>query len=146
MNRNDEIKTERRRRTSGATTGRAMRLAVDETKLDREKYEYRFVNNDPARLHALTVSDDWEIVPDRNATITGNADMGAKASVHAGTTEQGHAQRAVLCRKLKTYYNDDQAQKQRAIDEREASLKSGAVPGAGKGEVYSPSASSIGRD
>jgi hypothetical protein len=38
----------------------------------------------------------------------------------------------------KEIYDDDQRSKARAIDEKEASLKSGQVAGAGKGEMYMP--------
>lgn len=146
MDRNEEIKTERRRRTSGPSSSARMRLGVDETKLNRAKYAYRWINNDPARLYALTVTDDWDIVADRSASIaTRGSDMGAKASVVVGTTDQGHAQRAILCQKLLTLYNADQAEKERAIDRSEASMKSGTVPGAGAGEIYQPSAPQIGR-
>lgn len=140
MNRNEQIKTERRRRNTGALGGRRQRLWVDETKLDREKYEYRFVNDDATgRLHQLTVQDDWEIVPDRDGEVKPDgSDLGARASTIAGVQANGAPLRSVLCRKLKTYYEDDQREKSRAIDEKEASLKSGAVPGAGGAGMYVP--------
>lgn len=142
--RGEQIRTERRRRNSDALSGRRMRLSVDESKLDREKYEYRFANDDGTRLHQLTVLDDWEIVPDRDGEVKPDGtDMGAKVSTLVGVATNGSPLRGVLLRKLKTYYNDDKAAKAQAIDDKEASLKSGAVPGAGQGEMYVPRSDGI---
>jgi hypothetical protein len=127
MSRAETIPAERRRRNTDALSGRRQRLAVDEAALDREKYQYRWANDVDNRIHALTVQDDWEIVPDRAGEVRPDSSgMGAEVATPAGggTT-------AVLLRKPKQYYTDDKAAEQRRIDELEASLKQGAVPGAG---------------
>ena len=145
--RDEQIKAERRRRNTAGLSGRRQRLSVDESKLDRSKYHYHFANDDGVRIHQLTVQDDYEVVPDRDGEVKpGENAMGANVSTLVGTGTNGAPMRAVLLRKLKTYHDDDQAAKAKAIDEKEASLKSGAVPGAGQGETYVPGGSNrIGR-
>lgn len=139
MARSDQISGERRRRNSESMAGRRQRMSVDLSKLDRENYVYRWVNDDGARIQALTTQDDWDIVQDRDGTIKPEATgLGASVSVVVGKGDNAPL-RAVLLRKRKDYYNDDAAEKTRAIDEKEAGLKFGAVPGAGAGEFYSSS-------
>lgn len=141
MARAEQINTERRRRNSDALGGIRNRLSVDESQLDREKYQYRWINDQGSRVHDLTVKDDWEIVPDRDGQLNNTASEGAQASVNAGTAQNGGPVRAILVRKLKSYYNDDYAAAQRRIDETEAAMKSGTtgektyVPGGNAGPL-----------
>lgn len=131
MSRGETVQAERRRRNTLGLSGVRQRLVVDEAGLDREKYAYRWINDEGNRLHALTVQDDWEVVPDRDGAIKADGiGMGTEVAADAGTGPKG-PMRAVLVRKLKQYHTDDQSAQQRRIDELEASLKSGAVPGAG---------------
>lgn len=130
MTRTAEIKQERRRRKGGHLAGKRMRLALDESKLDTEKYEYRWVNTDPGRVEALTQQDDWEIVSDREGKIKTDATgAGAEVSVLVGEGQSGNAQRSILCRKLKKYQDEDRQAKYRRIDEQEAALKKAITPG-----------------
>lgn len=134
--RKDEIKQERRRRDPNQLSGRRQRLYVDESKLDRQNFEYRFVNDDGNRVHALTVNDDWEVVQDRDSA---NSAQGAQVKHLAGTKEGGASLEAVLLRKRKSYHDEDKAAGQRRIDETEKSLRSGAAPGAtNDGQNYIP--------
>lgn len=128
MSRTDQIATERRRRNTDGLNGIRNRMGVDESLLDREKYQYRFINDVGSRVHDLTVKDDYEIVPDRDGKLNNTASAGAQASVNAGTGVNGAPVRAILVRKLKTYYNDDKSAALRRIDEQEAGMKS---PGSG---------------
>jgi hypothetical protein len=140
MSRGEQITTERRRRNSETLSGRRQRMSVDMSKLDQENYAYRWVNDVGNRLHAMTVQDDWDVVQDRDGSIKPNATgTGSEVSVVVGTDNGGAPIRSVLLRKRKEYYNDDAAAKTRAIDEKEAGLKTGAVPGASAGEFYSSS-------
>lgn len=124
------IKSERRRRQSDALAGVRKRLAIDESKLDRENFEYYFAKNTPDRLHQLTVQDDWEIVTDREGEIRqdGNG-QGSEVSVLSGTGENGAPLNSVLLKKAKNYYNDDFAAKQRRIDEMENAMRRGPADG-----------------
>jgi len=128
MSRTEQITTERRRRNTDALGGIRGLMALDESLLDRQKYQYRFINDTGSRVHDLTVRDDWEVVPDRGGQLNNTASAGAQASVNAGSGANGSPVRAILVRKLKTHYNDDKAAALRRIDEQEAGMKQ---PGGG---------------
>lgn len=130
-------KAERRRRNSDGLQGKRRRLAVDESKLDKENYEYRWVNDDEMRLHQLTVQDDWDVVHDRDGTVKNDgAGTGSEVAVQAGGASG--PQRQVLLRKRRDHYNDDYAATQRRIDDQEAALKQGSVPGGDQSNTYTP--------
>lgn len=138
MTRQDTIKAERRRRNTDALEGKRRRLAVNEASLDRDKYEYRFANDVGGRIFDLTQNDDWEVVPnDGNQT---SVSEGTNVARNVGTTDKGEGIRSVLLRKPRKYYNDDEAAKQRRIDETESSIRGGTPQGAaGDGKEYVPS-------
>ena len=121
--RSAEIKQERRRRNPDQLGGKRRRLALDESKLDREKFVYRYINDDKTRIFDLTVKDDWEIVEDREGELNQSAAMGAQVAVPAGVGSEGQSMRTVLVRKLKIYHDEDVAARQRRIDETEQGLK-----------------------
>lgn len=137
MSRTEEIKTERRRR-KGDINGVRKRLAVDESKLDREKYDYRFANDEGDRIRQLTKLDDWDIVSN-DGVKEDSKSMGGKVSAHAGVSEQGAPVRAILLRKPKTYADEDRAAKARKIDAVEEGIKHGNVPGGDPQGAYTPS-------
>lgn len=130
MARADTISQERRRRNTDALGGRRQRLAT-RADLDGEKFAYRWVNDDGNRLHDLTVSDDWEVVSDRAGEVKPDGTgVGSEVATPVGTGENGRPVRAVLLRKKKDWYDEDERAKQRRIDETEVGLKAGAAPGA----------------
>lgn len=130
MSRADVIQQERRRRNTDALGGRRQRLAV-RGDLDKENFAYRWVNDDGNRLHDLTVNDDWEVVEDRSGKMKPEGTgVGSEVATPVGTGEHGRPVRAVLLRKPKNWYDDDERAKQRRIDETELGLKAGAAPGA----------------
>lgn len=139
--RGEQIQQERRRRTSNLS-GRRNRMGIDESNLDRENFAYRFVNDEGTRIHDLTVNDDWEVVQDRDGTTKiDGANVGSEVAIQAGASKTSANVKAVLLRKRKDWYEDDKRSEQRHIDDIEASLKSGAVPGAGNGDnTYIPKA------
>ena len=115
--------SQERRRRSDHDGGRVKNLAVKEEMLDRTKYEYRFVNDTGNRLYNLTQLDDWDIVEDRTGgTAENNTDMGARVSVRAGTSKEGAAFGAVLVRKPIELHKNDEAERQRQIDAKEATI------------------------
>lgn len=137
--RSEQIASERRRRNSDGLQGRRNRLYVDESQLDRQNFEYRFVNDTPGRLHSFTVQDDWEVVPDREGVIKADSTgTGAEVAAHAGIGPTGAPMRSVLLRKPRKYYDDDEAAKQRQIDAREAGLRAGQAEGASIENGYVP--------
>lgn len=115
--RDKEIATERRRRKVGAVHG--LKLIVDEEKLDRNKFTYRFANDRPGRIHALTVQDDYEIVPQQ--------DGAPSLSYHAGLGVDNAPMKTILVRKPKQWYEDDQREKQKQIDETDMAIKRGSL-------------------
>lgn len=139
MSRNEQIAAERRRRNSESLNGTRKRLHVDESKLDRENFAYRFANDENGRLHQLTVDDDWDMVSDRDGVVKpdGNS-VGSEVSAFAGTRDNGAPLRTVLLRKRKTYYDEDEAAKQRRVDETEAGLKRGKASAASEDGMYQP--------
>lgn len=140
MNRSEELKSERRRRNTDALGGKRRRLQVDESKLDQEKFVYRWANDEGSRINDLTRHDDWEVVADRNSEVKQDTRRdGSKVSVVAGTGERGAPVNAVLLRKPKGYHEDDYAAQQRKIDEAEKGMRAGAAPGADQSGLYQPS-------
>lgn len=130
MNRNAQIKTERKRRRQDHLAGVRRRLAVDMSKLD-PAFEYRFVNDDAGRVEFLTKSDDWEVVSDREGEIKADgANTGSEVSAVVGVGEYGRPVRGVLLRKPKDWYDEDKAAKARRIDETDAAVRAGRPAGA----------------
>jgi hypothetical protein len=143
MTRADETKTARRRRNTDQLTGNRNRMAVDTSTLDRENFEYRFINDVGTRVHDLTVRDDWDIVSDRDGKVKGDtAGDGAQVAVNAGNGADGKPVRAILVRKPKDFYKTDDAAKQRQIDAQEAALKGGSTPGGDQTNQYVPNSQS----
>lgn len=140
MDRKAEVKKERRRRNSDALQGKRRRLSVNESALDRDKYEYRWANDEGNRIFDLTEQDDWEVVPDRDGKVRAQTQGdGAKVSVPTGTGEKGATIHSVLLRKPRNYYNDDYRASQARIDDTESAMKQGVAPGADQhGHEYTP--------
>jgi hypothetical protein len=135
---------EQTRRRKGQVGQTRRKLSVDESQLDREKYEYRFINDDPGRVSALTEHDDWEIVKDRSKTLKADGDgLGAGVSKVVGKDENGKPVSAHLVRKLKSYADADAKAKQDLIDRQMTQIKRGPSPeqggiGAKPGASYVP--------
>ena len=133
MGRNADMKNERRRRSNNLS-GSRRRRHVDESLRDREKYEYRWINDEAERIHSLTVNDDWDIVSDREkATGTGS-----ELASQVGSGAKGSPLRAILVRKLKEYHDADKADQQRLIDAQEDALKGNVPEGADAENLYQP--------
>jgi len=144
MSRAEQIATARRRRNADMGGVRS-RLAVDTTKLDMENFTHRWVNDEPGRIEALTVQDDWEVVTDRaNVVKDGNTGIGTEVSQYVGIGGGGSSGRAVLLRKPKTYHDEDKAAAQRRIDETENAMRQGMTPGTSPdAKQYAPQGRSI---
>lgn len=117
-----EEQSERRRRTF-AVQGRG-RLGVDPALLDFHTYVYRWLNDEPGRLVMKTKHDDWTTVPNAGEKED-STDLGTMISIVVGTLPDGSPKRAYLCRKLKTYFDDDAAAAQAVLDKQLADLRRG---------------------
>lgn len=102
----------RRRKFSENDEGVDFNYWVDESKLDRENFAYRFVNDVKNRVEKL-IRQDWDVVSE--------AEMGFETDRHADISVGDGRRvdlRARLMRKPKDWFEEDHARKQRKNDDR----------------------------
>ncbi len=129
---------ERRRKIgAGETTGR--RLGVLKSALDFNRFKYRWMNDNEARILAKTKEDDWDFVTKDGGVKDDSADMGNVVSQIVGSKPDGSVLKAYLCRKPKEWWIEDQAAKQAALDEQLAQLRRGNDRSGGAQSDYIPS-------
>ena len=123
-----------RRMKPGALNATRKRLDVDESLLERDKFEYRWANDQEARVQRLH-GQDWDVVPD------------AQKDKLAGTDKQGKPFNAVLMRKYKDWYEQDQKAKMKPIDDMEKRIRAGTSHQADEPELrdgaYTPGGSNV---
>lgn len=117
----EEVQAQRRRRVD-TSEGRLRNLAVVGN-ID-PNYEYRWVNDEPGRIHQLTVLDDYDPVTTDMLGERHEKDKGAGTNVER-VVDKVTGKRAVLLRKPKQFYVADKAKEQGQLDELEASIKQG---------------------
>lgn len=117
-----------RRRRKGLGGASNMKLTLPEEKLDRKKFNYRWAKGEPQRIAQLTQYDDYDVVHDESlAEADKQAGLGIHPERFGGRDEQGKPYNMVLLRKPKELYEEDEAEKQKMVDEREAPLLRGVV-------------------
>lgn len=121
--REQEEQVRRRKRSGGELHGRRLAVVIPPDQF--KKFAFRWVNDKEARMIMLTKEDDWDLVPADFAQKDDNADLGNMISTPVGTHPDGSAMRAYLCRKLRTFYDDDQREKQEALDAQLSLMRSG---------------------
>lgn len=119
----EEVRQERRRQP-GATVVAGIKLGVDESKLDRSTYEYRWANETGNRLQQLH-ANDWDVAPEMAAPGTDSG--GTVNSKVAGTDDTGKPFNAVLMRKRKDWFQADQKAKQKPLDEMDEAIRKGSA-------------------
>ncbi len=130
------VKERRERRMKpGALNATRQRLEVDESTLDRDKFEYRWANDQEARVQRLH-GQDWDPVDE------------VKKDKLAGTDQQGKPFSAVLMKKHKDWYDGDQKAKQKPLDDMEQSIREGAnhqqdEPSLTSGNSYTPGGGNV---
>lgn len=118
-------KKERRRRQDGSNIG-GKRLGVSQKYLEFDKFKYRWVNDEPARIQSKTEYDDWDIVLNQGGVVKEDAsDLGDAVSIVVGTTPDGAAKRAYLCRKPKAYFEEDRRKKMEELDKQLEQIRRG---------------------
>lgn len=132
-----EIRANRRMK-AGSLEQAGYKLTVDESKLDRQNYVYRFANDKNGRVGQLH-RRDWDIAPEGAKEDTNS--MGTVSSAHAGI-EEGRPFNTVLLRKHRVLFEDDQKVKEEALFEVDKAMMGGrtGLPGQelkGPG-VYTP--------
>lgn len=105
-----EVRRERRRRDDLDDQGGRKKLGVDETKLDRKNFHYRWANDDASRMQRLTEFDDWDQVPEK--------EVGFATRRQTARGKDGEIQAQVLLRKPKDWHEADHHKKQARIDDR----------------------------
>lgn len=132
-----EATQRRRKQRTSETQGR--KLAVPASLTDFNKFVYRWVNDDGVRMFALTQEDDWELAP-KSAEIPEVVESEDAFRRVVGRNADGSPMFAYLCRKLKTFYDEDQKAKQVDLDEQLAQMLRGkARDGTEQGD-YVPNA------
>jgi len=120
----DEVEPRRRRREGGAVYGK--RLGVSESRLDFTRFKYRWINDDHDRILTMTAYDDWDIVKEDNSVVKADkADLGDAVSQVVGSNADGSKKLAYLCRKLKSYYEEDQKDKRVELDRQLTEMRAG---------------------
>lgn len=127
-----QARTESRERQETARA-RRVPLGTPEMKLtaeNREGYVRRWFNGKGNRLSRAQqagytfVEDDTFI---GEGAESRNSDIGSAVSQIVGTNEDGSPLRAYLMEIRREWYEEDQAAKQAAIDEREDAIRNGSV-------------------
>ena len=116
---------QRRRKPGSINAMAGKRLTVDTSKLD-PNYEYRWINDDPGRVYQMTENDDWDIV-ENHEIKTDAAGQGSEVSAIVGKTDSGEGKRAFLVRKLKEWHDEDQAEKQKQVEETDEAIRRGKL-------------------
>lgn len=122
----EDRETRRRRRNSGMVRHTMGRLGVNPDLLNHEKYAYRFINDEQnGRMQIKVEHDDWDVVLNDGGVKEDSTDLGSAVSIVVGSHKDGSPKRAYLCRKLKTYFDEDKAEAQKLLDEQMAQLVRG---------------------
>lgn len=127
---------QRRRRREGMGPERNLKLAVP----DKDpNYEYRWVNNRPGRVHQLTKNDDWDVAPEQNGPGLG--------TIGERTVDKTTGEQAILLRKPKEFYDEDQREKEKLLKSRDDAMRRGppTAPADGDGDdkTYVPGGRNI---
>ena len=120
-NRAEQTRRERRMKP-GDLAYSGIKLALDEGRLDRNTYNYRWVKED--RIRAME-SQDWDLVDE--AVKPDSTGAGTVQTVHGGIGEAGKPYGLVLMKKYRDWYEDDQERKQAPLDEVDRAIRRGAA-------------------
>lgn len=109
--RKEEVAQERRRRQAGTLDRtQQLKLTVPQDVIDKHPDQtFRWVNDSGNRMHALTVLDDWNKVPDVQP-------------IPVDTDKDGKPILAHLCMKKRDFFEHDQREKLDAVKAREVAL------------------------
>lgn len=114
-----------RRMKPGDLVNPSVKLTLNEDALDRDTFEYRWVNDTPGRI-AHMKRMDYDIVSDEAVKTDGNG-AGTVPTVHGGTGDDGKPYGMVLMAKYKDWHQDDQKRKQAALDQMDANIRRGTA-------------------
>lgn len=136
-----------RRMKPGSVIDPSIKLGLDETKLDRKTYEYRWVNDVPGRVRSMTTRD-WDLVDEPEAKTDGTG-VGTIPTQHGGIGENGRPYGMVLMRKFKDWHESDQKKRRAPLDDADKAIRRGtAHKSAGEAELaddvtYTPGTNAV---
>jgi hypothetical protein len=135
-----------RRMTPGSTIATGEKLLLDESRLDRNTYTYRWVKDEGNRVEIFK-RKDWDLVDDEEAKTDGTG-LGSVPTQHGGVGESGKPYGLVLMKKYRDWYDDDQKAKRKPLDAMERAIRAGTVQTqAGEAELngvsYTPGTNSL---
>lgn len=118
----EAVQTERRRRRDDTLDRvHGLKLALPKECLADTEYDYRWINDEGARISDLTVHDDWNFV-----TINGVETAQEHATRRVvGTKRDGSQMDAYLVRKRKEWVQEDRRAKSAVIAEDERAALAG---------------------
>lgn len=130
QSRQEEVRTERRRRDDATLDGsQALKLSVPpeiQARLTEQGREWRWANDDGNRIYRLTKLDDWDVVE------------GVEPQPVIIDKVKGTTCKAILLSKPTQFIREDRAKKDAARRETEKAMLEGRVPNAGPGPVSRP--------
>lgn len=95
-------------------------------------YAYRWVNDQGGRIQQAEQAD-YEFVGAGEVTVGSgvdrNSEVGDRVSQIVGTKEDGSPMRAYLMRIKREFYEEDQVEKQKEVNAKDAAIQSGSVSG-----------------
>lgn len=115
----DEVRQTRRRKPGSSSTV-GLKLSLDEGKLDRKNNHYRFARSTGGRIESL-IANDYDIAPE-GAKSDGNS-LGTVNSVHGGVDDAGKPYDLVLMRKRRDWFEEDQKEKLKPLDEMDEAIR-----------------------
>lgn len=115
-------KERRERRLKPGSLQRTGKLTLNEGVLDRDEYEYRWVNDRGGRVKELE-SQDWDVV--RSEDVKDEKGVPPSPDIHGGVDDQGRPYRMKLMRKYKDWYQADQQEKLRPQRETMEQIRTG---------------------
>jgi hypothetical protein len=135
-----------RRMKPGSIIATGEKLSLDESRLDRKLYNYRWVKDEGNRVEILK-KQDWDLVDDEAAKTDGTG-LGSVPAQHGGVGESGKPYNMVLMKKYRDWYDEDQKNKRKPLDAMEKAIRSGtAHEQAGETELsgvaYTPGTNSL---
>ncbi len=120
----EEVRRERRKQP-GQTVVSGIKLSMDESKLDRNRYHYRWAKADTDRIRQLQALD-YDVAPE-NAK---EGSLGTTTTAVGGVTETG-PYNMILMRKEKDWFETDQKEKMKPLDDMDNAIRRGLTNHAG---------------
>lgn len=114
-----------RRMKPGSIVATGEKLSLDESRLDRKLYTYRWVKDEGNRVEILK-KKDWDLVDDEDAKTDGTG-LGSVPTQHGGVGESGKPYGLVLMKKYRDWYDDDQKIKRKPLDAMEKAIQKGTA-------------------